>query len=63
MPNLDDRILRLPELRQKLGLSRTSIYELIKSAGFPRQIKLTTRASGWRLSAVERWLADRERAA
>ena len=62
MPNSDDRILRLPELCQKLGLSRTSVYELIRSAGFPKQIKLTARASGWRLSAVERWLAEREAA-
>lgn len=61
MLKTDGRILRLTELCQRLGLCRTSIHHLIRTAGFPRQLKLTPHASGWRLSAVERWLAERER--
>jgi prophage regulatory protein len=59
---VEDRIVRMPELRQIVGLGVTAIYDAIKHNGFPKPIKLTERASGWRLSAVERWLTKREAA-
>lgn len=41
------RILRLPQVEQKVGLKKTQIYELIAKHEFPRGIKLTKSATGW----------------
>ena len=32
------RLLRLPEVKEKVGLSRTAIYRLIAEGRFPRQV-------------------------
>jgi prophage regulatory protein len=51
------RILRLPEVIERSGLSRASIY---RGAGnFPRPVKLTARAVGWYLHEVEAWIESR----
>ena len=55
-----DRILRLPEVVEVTGLSRSSIYRLIGIDAFPRQRRLGPRSSGWRLSDVEGWLESRQ---
>ncbi len=52
-------ILRLPEVIKLTGLSRSAIYDLIAKKLFPKQIKLTTRSSGWIKSEVEQWICDR----
>ncbi|MCL6555002.1 MAG: AlpA family transcriptional regulator [Burkholderiales bacterium] len=52
-------ILRLPELRKRIGLSRSSIYALVRQGKFPRPISLSARAVGWSLAEVEQWLAER----
>jgi prophage regulatory protein len=41
------------------GLSRSSLYALVKDGDFPRQVKLSERAAGWVASDVERWLNER----
>jgi prophage regulatory protein len=45
-----DAILRLPQVRQITGLSRSSIYAMQDSHNFPHSIKLSPRAVGWLLS-------------
>jgi prophage regulatory protein len=52
-------ILRLPELRKRIGLGRSSVYALVKRGEFPRPIPLSRRAVGWSLAEVEQWLAER----
>ena len=51
-----EKILRLPEVLSTVGLSRSSLYALIAKGDFPRQIRLSPRTSGWRLSDVEDWI-------
>ena len=55
-----DRIIRMRELVKMLGMSRSSIYRLILLNEFPQQLKLSTRTVGWRLSVIEKWIADKE---
>jgi prophage regulatory protein len=55
-----DRILRFAELSRKVGLQRTAIYAAIDAGKFPRPVKLTERASGWRESEVDAWIAARQ---
>lgn len=53
------QVLRLPQVRAMTGLSRSSLYALVKDGDFPRQVKLSERAAGWVASDVERWLNER----
>lgn len=41
------KIIRLPKTIQKTGLSRSTIYGLVKSRLFPKQIKLSPRTMGF----------------
>lgn len=65
MPELTDRIIRMPELVQMLGLSRSTIYDKLNTksprhdAQFPRAIKIGNSAIGWRQSEINQWIVDR----
>ena len=52
-----DVILRLPKVTEVTGLPRSSIYDAIHRGEFPRPLKLGARASGWRMSEVQQWIA------
>jgi prophage regulatory protein len=49
------RILRLPEVRRMVGLSRSSIYAKIRAGDFPRPIKAGM-CSLWIESEVQGWI-------
>ncbi|WP_371762633.1 helix-turn-helix transcriptional regulator [Massilia sp.] len=59
--NSRDRMIKLPEVISMTGLSRSSIYLLIKKGNFPPQIKLSTRSSGWLWREINSWLESRPR--
>ena len=52
------KILRLPEVKSKTGLSRSSIYVRMSKGEFPQSISLGERAVGWVESDIELWVAD-----
>ena len=56
------KILRIDQVTEQTGLSRSSIYKQIRLGLFPRAIKLTARSSGWEEAAVQGWIEDRLRA-
>jgi prophage regulatory protein len=51
-----NRIIRLRAVMQLTGLSRSSIYALVRSGAFPAPVKLGQRASGWVHQEVDQWL-------
>ena len=53
------RILRLPAVLARVGLSRSSLNRLIKAQGFPAPRQLGTRSVGGCEADVEAWLASR----
>jgi len=53
---MNQRFMRLPEVKSVTGLSRSHIYDLISRGEFPRQYKLGGRASGWLESEVSDWV-------
>jgi prophage regulatory protein len=57
-PDGPERILRLREVLNKTGLSRSSLYRRIDQGRFPRQVKIAERCVGWRQSELNGWLAD-----
>ena len=53
-------LLRLKDLSDLLGLSRSSIYSRLHEGTFPRPIRAGARAVRWRKADIEAWLAARE---
>ena len=51
-----NNILRLPAVKSRTGLSRSSIYLRVSQGMFPKQVSLGGRAVGWLESEVEDWL-------
>jgi len=60
LTNLDDvTFLRLPEVKAITGLSKTSLYALIRDRSFPAPVRLGPRAVGWVRSEVRQWAVKR----
>lgn len=55
----NDQIIRPRNLPQETGLSRTTIFRLERAGQFPKKIRLSPGAVGYRRADVEQWLADR----
>lgn len=49
-------ILRLPAVKARTGLSRSTIYLRISEGRFPKSISLGGRAVGWIEAEVNDWL-------
>jgi len=56
---MTDRILRFREVVEITGLSRATIYRMMDRGDFPKALKLSTKAIGWRESTVNRWVVSR----
>ncbi len=52
------RILRISDVVAYVGLSRSTIYFLIKSRGFPAPTKIG-KCSCWLTSDIERWIENK----
>ncbi|WP_318454460.1 helix-turn-helix transcriptional regulator [Photobacterium leiognathi] len=52
-------ILRLPEVQERTGLSRSSIYNYMEKNKFPKSISLGERAVGWLESEIESWISNK----
>ncbi|WP_305369771.1 helix-turn-helix transcriptional regulator [Photobacterium leiognathi] len=53
---MSQRIIRLPEVKEMTGLSRSTIYLRMSKGSFPQSISLGERAVGWLEADVELWL-------
>jgi len=53
---MQTKILRLPEVKDRTGLSRSTVYLRISESRFPTPITLGGRAVGWLESEIESWL-------
>lgn len=59
----EERLIRLPEVKHLTGLGRSQLYALAARGEFPAPLKLSTRCSAWRESAVRQWISERIAAA
>ncbi|MFD1949915.1 helix-turn-helix transcriptional regulator [Sphingomonas arantia] len=57
MSDRPDEVLRLPEVKQRTGLSRTTIYRLMDQGLFPANRKIGIRAVGWKRSLIDAFVA------
>ena len=53
---MDNSILRLPKVKTRTGLSRSTIYLKISEGEFPKPISLGVRAVGWLESDINSWI-------
>lgn len=54
------RIIRRKEVCGLVGLSRSTIYRLMRERLFPQSIQLGAQAVGWALADIEAWVSNRK---
>ncbi len=57
---MTSRIIRLPEVIDRLSISRSTIYLRISEGKFPRPVSLGGRLVGWHESDIQQWIEERE---
>ena len=55
----NDRLLKAKEVCEKIGVSESTLRRMVKEGDFPAPIRISKRASRWRLSEVEEWMDTR----
>jgi prophage regulatory protein len=53
------KILRLRAAKDLTGLSRSSIYLMMRAGTFPKNISLGARAVGWLEADIQAWIDSR----
>lgn len=51
-----ERMLRLPEVKSRTGMSRSTIYNRIRDQAFPSPVNLGGNISAWRETEVDGWV-------
>lgn len=59
-PNDRSNIARPRDLPTLTGLSRTTIWRLERAGDFPKRIRLSAGAVGYRVSEIQVWLDSRQ---
>lgn len=61
LPSVLDEVsfLRLPDVKSVTGLSKSSLYALIRANSFPAPVRLGPRTVAWVRSEVKQWAAER----
>ena len=54
------KLLRLHDVCEIVGLSRSSIYAAMGSGTFPRAVQIGERAVRWKASDIENWLGSKD---
>lgn len=53
------RIIRMKELTQLIGLSRTTVWRLVRSYDFPAPVSLSANSIGWNSDQIYEWIQTR----
>jgi prophage regulatory protein len=57
--NTHHRALRLRQVVDRTGLSKTQIYRLIQRGQFPAPARLSERVVAWNEATLNNWLSER----
>ncbi len=57
------KLIRLPQVKQTTGLSKSTIYSRIAEGTFPKQIPIGPRLVVWVESDIQNWIAEQVSAA
>jgi prophage regulatory protein len=58
-PRRMSRLIRLPEVRHRVGLGRSTIYRWMSEGKFPKPVQLGGYAVAWAEHEIENWIDDR----
>lgn len=53
------RFLRINEVRERIGLGRTSIYKMVNEGTFPKPVRVLGKKVAWVDSEVDEWMMGR----
>jgi len=53
---IQQKLLRLPQVKSITGLSKSTIYARISDGAFPKQIALGSRLVVWVESDIQKWI-------
>lgn len=53
------KLMRLKEVMEMTGLSRSYVYQLMAEEDFPQSVSLGARAVAWVESEVQNWILER----
>jgi len=53
------KFLRLPQVLERTGLTRSTLYSMMDRGEFIRPVKISPRLNGWPESDVDRFMAAR----
>lgn len=56
------KFLRLPQVLDKIGVKRSTLYSWIQAGQFPPPVQLGARAVGWWAHSVDEWMNSRQTA-
>lgn len=55
----EERLLRVKDVIEKIGISRSRLFRLVAADKFPQPIRIADRAARWRLSQGMEWMDSR----
>ena len=50
------KIIRVPTVLERIGVSRSTLYQWVSEGKFPRSVPIGDRAVGWLESDVDAWI-------
>lgn len=56
--NASDRLVKLDEVKRRVGLGKSMIYRLIQEGKFPAPYKVTPLASRWSDQEIRAWIDE-----
>lgn len=57
--SLPPKLVRLRQVLDRVGVSRSTLYEMVRRGEFPQQRRLSIRCVGWVESEVDAWIMRR----
>lgn len=57
-PEAPDRLIRLPEVMERVGLRRSAIYQRMREGSFPRSRSLGSRCAVWIETEIDDWIQN-----
>lgn len=52
-------VIRRRQVEQRTGLTRSALYQLMRSGEFPEPVHISVRAVGWIEAEVDDWIRSR----
>lgn len=56
---MSKNLIRLPEVQQRTGYSKSGIYKLLSQSRFPKPVKIGIRAIAFIESEIDEWINQR----